>query len=143
MSPPQGRSVGVLDREYEGTTSTLRAARSDVVGWLKERRIDQDLQDRAALVLSELASNAVQASPGNAYSLRVSLSDDGSVVMAVTSSTGGDRPPPRDDWGPATILAARGRGLLIVGKLSEQVDVDQPAGGMVVVTATLRSAAQD
>jgi anti-sigma regulatory factor (Ser/Thr protein kinase) len=139
----QRRTVGVLDRAYAGTTSTLRAARSDVVGWLKEHKIDEDLRDRAALVLSELASNAVQASPGSAYGLRVSLVDDGSVLMAVTSRTARDRPPPRDDWGPATVLASRGRGLLIVGKLSDQVDVDQSAAGTVVVTATLRSAAHD
>ncbi len=131
-----------LEREYEGTTGTLRAARSDVVSWLNGHQVDHDLQERAALVLSELASNAVQASPGNAFSLRMSFADDGSVVMAVTSRTDRDGPPPRDDWGPATILATRGRGLLIVGKLSDHVDVDQPAAGTIVVTATFRPAAQ-
>jgi hypothetical protein len=59
--------------------------------------------------------------------------------MAVTSSTGRDTPPPRELWGPATAIAPKGRGLLIVGKLTDEVGIEHPAAGTVVVTATLRS----
>jgi anti-sigma regulatory factor (Ser/Thr protein kinase) len=142
MNGEQRRNRLVLDCEYDGSTSTLRAARNDVVGCLKAHVKDQDLQERAELVVSELASNAVQAAPGSAYGLRISLVDDGSVVMAVTSSS--ERmPPPREAWGPATLLAARGRGLLIVGSLSDHVDVAQPAEGTIVVTATFLAAPHD
>lgn len=130
----------MLDREYEGTTGTLRDARGDVVGCLRQHLADQDLQDRAELVVSELASNAVQASPGQPYGLRLRLDDDGSIVLSITSSSERDTLPPRETWGPATLLAARGRGLLIVGNLSDQVDVEQPAAGTIMVTATLRAA---
>jgi hypothetical protein len=50
-----------LDREYGGTTSALRSARSDVVDVLGTHVSDQDLLDRAELVVSELATNAIQA----------------------------------------------------------------------------------
>ncbi len=139
-----GRRDGgvVLQREYQGVTSTLRAARNDLVDCLEVHGIDQDLRDRAQLVLSELATNAVEASPGSPFLVRLSIGDGRSLVLEVTSCTDAGTPPPREGWGPATSLAARGRGLLIVGSLSAEVDVDQPAAGTVVVKATLRSAAE-
>lgn len=142
MSRQQDPRAAVMEREYGGTTDTLSAARAETIGWLDGHRIDQEVQDRAALVLSELASNAIQASPGQTYTVCVSLSDDAAVVVAVSSRAGSGRPPERKAWGPAAALAARGRGLLIVEQLSDRVDVGQLAG-MVVVTATLRSAVRD
>ena len=129
----------VLDRVYEGTTNTLRIARNDVVECLVAHAADQDVRDRAELVASELATNAIQASPGAAYGVRVSFDGDGSVVMAVTSSSETDMPPPREAWGPVTAVAPRGRGLLIVGKLTDAVDIKQPTVGTIVVTATFRA----
>ena len=127
-----------FQRAYDGTTSTLCAARHDVIGWLSERGFDQDLRDRAALVLSELATNAVQASPGSDYGVRVCDGGDGSAVMAVTSHTEFEQPPPRDHWAPATALALRGRGLMIVDEVADDVQVDLPSRHTIVVTATLR-----
>jgi anti-sigma regulatory factor (Ser/Thr protein kinase) len=134
----RGRPEVVLEREYEGTTGTLRAARTDVTGCLHERGVDPDLRDRAELVLSELAANAVQASPGNPFGLRLSLGNDGAVVVTVTSSTSNGSPPPRERWGPSTLRAPSGRGLMIVDELSDQVVIDKPDPRTVVVTATLR-----
>ena len=132
----------VLQREYEGVTGALRAARSDLMDCLEARGIDQDLRDRAQLVLSELATNAVEASPGSPFVVRLEIDAGTSLVVEVTSRTNAGAPPARESWGPATALAARGRGLLIVEKLSSEVDVDQPTAGMVVVTAKLRLAAE-
>ena len=128
----------VLNREYAGTTLTLRAARTDMVGCLSERGIDLDLQERAELVLSELASNAVQAAPGNPFKLQLAFAGDGALVLAVTSQTHNGGPPPRREWGPDNVLAPSGRGLMIVDSLAERVDIDRPAVNKVVVTATLR-----
>jgi anti-sigma regulatory factor (Ser/Thr protein kinase) len=130
----------VLDREYDGTTGTLRAARNDVAGFLRAHVPDEDLHERAQLVVSELATNAIQASPGVAYGLRVALTDDGSVVMAVTSSAKQGAPPPREAWGPAHTTAPRGRGLLIVDELTDAVAVERATDDTIVVTATFRVA---
>lgn len=132
------RAEVVLDREYDGRTGTLRAARTDVTGCLHERGVDVDLRERTELVLSELAANAVQAAPGSRYGLRLTLSNDGAVVLAVTSYTNNGSPPPREHWGPLTLLAPSGRGLMIVDELSDTVVVDKPDPRTVVVTATLR-----
>lgn len=138
MSRSELRPHVVLDREYDGTTSTLRAARTDMVACLNRENLNEDLLERAELVLSELASNAVQASPGNPYKLRLALAADGSLVMALTSHTRNGGPPPRRPWGPSFVLAPSGRGLMIVDALSDRVNVKRPAEDTVVVTATLR-----
>jgi anti-sigma regulatory factor (Ser/Thr protein kinase) len=135
--------VVVLDREYDGTSNTLRVARNDLMAALDSYVIEDDIKERAQLVVSELATNAIQASPGAAYGLRVSLAADGSVLMSLTSSTLSDGPPPRNAWGPAHPIAVRGRGLLIVGKLTDDVDIEQSLPGTIVVTATFRPSAHD
>jgi anti-sigma regulatory factor (Ser/Thr protein kinase) len=129
----------VLDREYDGSITTLRAARGDVVDCLRKRSDDQDLEERAELVVSELTTNAVQACPGAAYRVSVSLADDGVVAITVTSCTANGFPPPRDAWGPAHATAPRGRGLLIVTELTDHVEVERPAEHTIVVTATLHA----
>ena len=138
MSQWWSRPEVILDREYDGTTGTLRVARTEVTICLHDRGVAYAVRERAELVISELAANAVQAAPGNPFGLRLSLSTDGAVIVAVTSHTNNGSPPPRDQWGPVTLLAPSGRGLMIVDQLSEEVVVDKPDPRTVVVTAILR-----
>lgn len=138
MSAEQPRGLIVLDRFYAGNSGTLRDVRSDVVASLRAAVGDPDLEERAQLVVSELATNAIQASPGHRYGLVVQVGTDNSVVVQVTSTSDREAPPARESWGPETARAVRGRGLLIVGMLSDEVEVAQPASGTVVVTAMFR-----
>ena len=138
MSSRAMNSQLVLFREYRGVTETLRQARSDVGDWLAERHMGPDLRERAELIVSELASNAVQAAPGTPYSVRVAIESDESVSIALTSHGSNGGPPPRALWGPSSVLAETGRGLLVVDQLSENVRVQRPTAGQIVVTATLR-----
>jgi len=131
-------SDGEFRRVYDGSSSTLSDARNDAVGWLGEHGLGLELQERAALVLSELATNAVQASPGTGYSVQLTIDRDRAAIIAVTSHTLYEQPPPREHWGPPSLLAPRGRGLMIVRELAEDVVVDLPDRDTVVVTATLR-----
>jgi anti-sigma regulatory factor (Ser/Thr protein kinase) len=136
MSSAESPAVVVLERNYGGSSSSLRTTRRDVVSCLEAHSVGEDLRGRAELVISELASNAIQASPGIDYGVRVSLGEDAAVVIAVTSCTDGRGPPPREEWGPAHARAPRGRGLLIVGELTDHVAVDRSASHTIVVTAT-------
>jgi len=138
MSSGALRSRVVLDREFEGTTDTLRTARSEVWGRLSDRGLNLDLLERAELVVSELASNAVQASPRAPYRLCVAVEADESVVIELTSAAAPGGPPPRREWGPSNVLAPSGRGLMIVDELSDNVNVQRENAGKIVVTATLR-----
>jgi anti-sigma regulatory factor (Ser/Thr protein kinase) len=135
--------VFTTSRSYDGNSSTLRVARNDAVGWWMQQDVDQDVQSRAALVLSELATNAVQTSPDSTYSVRLTVSDDRSAVVAVTSHTEFELPPPRDQWHPHSVLAPRGRGLMIVDALADDVAVDLASRDTVVVMATFRSSSPD
>ena len=94
---------------------------------------------RAALVVSELTSNAIQAHRDD-YSLSPRVDD----VLRRSRTQPPDRQPPpaREMWRPAPDtplrkLLPRGRGLAIVDSLSEEVTVEHH-GDDVVVTARVR-----
>jgi anti-sigma regulatory factor (Ser/Thr protein kinase) len=132
----------VLHRDYEGDPKTLRAARRDVVDWLAERGADEATLERAALIVSELSSNAIQNSPDLRYNLRVTQIDDDHVAISVRNRPVGGLPPAREQWHPSEQLSLRelslrGRGLAIVDSLSEEVTIDH-LDDELLVTARVR-----
>ena len=93
MSSSCGDSPGALQRDYEGDLATLRAARRDVVEWLTHRGADQETKDRAALIVSELTSNAIQTAPGSTYNLQVALVDQQCAAISVRNRPTNGLPP--------------------------------------------------
>ena len=91
----------VLRCEYEGDLVTLRAARRAVVDWLAGLGADDDTRERAALIVSELSSNAIQAAPGRTYSLQLARVDDW------VCDDLGTQPPNRQCAASARIVAPR------------------------------------
>jgi len=122
--PPPTPVPRAFLRDYEGTLQSLRSTRDDVSAWLRAGECDNEMVERAVLVASELASNAVQAAPGRSY--RVAIADAGSRLVELTVSNPflSTSPPDRTQWLPTTPAAARGRGLSIVAALSRDVRVD-------------------
>ena len=112
-----------LDRDYVGFATSLGSARADVALWLTHRGADEEAVQRAALIVSELASNALQATPGGTYHVQVTAVDDGVVDIAVRNRRHGGVPPPRSRWTSSDVRAPRGRGLSIVEKLSQDMAV--------------------
>jgi|GEM_PF-1589970 len=142
MSATSPDPPAVLHREYEGELVTLRAARRAVSDWLAGLGADDDTRERAALIVSELSSNAIQAAPGRTYTLQLAQVDDGCATISVRNRPTGSVPPARESWRrePATQLRnllPRGRGLAIVDSLAEDVTVEHH-GEDVVVTARIR-----
>ena len=142
VDEPSPNQPAVLRCDYEGDLVTLRAARRAVIEWLGRLGADDDTRERAALIVSELASNAIQAAPGRTYSLQLALEDDGCASISVRNHPTGTLPPARESWRRQRAtqlrnLAPRGRGLAIVDSLSEDVTVEQH-GDDVVVTARVR-----
>lgn len=133
MSEP----FAILDRDYDGEAATLRSARQDVLAWLSARGAGDDARQRAALIVSELATNALEASPGRTYRIQVALVDDDMATISVRNPAANGLPPDRDHWKLAEPSALRGRGLAIVDSLSEEVTIDSDSGD-VIVTARLR-----
>ena len=133
-TPPD---VSTIDREYAGESHTLRWARRDVVDWLNDVGADRETTERAALIASELATNAIQAAPRVLYQLRARAMTRNTGAIAIRSRSAGAMPPPRASWRPVDELAMRGRGLSIVEALSDDVTVETD-GDDVVVTAWFR-----
>jgi anti-sigma regulatory factor (Ser/Thr protein kinase) len=127
----------VIDLRYRGDVATLGAARRDVLAWLESCGADADSRDRATLIISELATNALQASPGSDYRVQLARVDSDHASITVRNTTDGTHPPAPEKWKPVDRTALRGRGLGIVKTLAEQVAVDGD-GDHVTVTATIR-----
>jgi anti-sigma regulatory factor (Ser/Thr protein kinase) len=136
MNTTSHESAG-FNRDYAGDAVTLRSARRDVADWLTHHRADNDTLERASLIVSELASNAIQASPGSPYQLRLVSVGNDFVALSITNQTGGSIPPDRSNRRAADPSALRGRGLSIVDSLSDDLTIE--AGTVaVVVTARFR-----
>lgn len=116
-------SKPVLEREYPSRADSVGQSRHEVVAELERQGIDHDLSERAALALSELVANAVEAGPDD---VSVTLVADGPgepVRLTVTNATRTTTVPPRSTWGPTDPLAGRGRGLSIVATVCDTVRV--------------------
>ena len=137
MNATQPDTSATMSREYAGEAATLRTARRDVVNWLMECGADSHTIERASLITSELASNAIHAAPGQPYQLRVSAVEPNAASLSIRNRTSSGGPPPRADWRPVDELAIRGRGLSIVESLSDEVTVETD-GDEVIVTAWFR-----
>jgi|KBSSwiStaDraftv2_1062776.scaffolds.fasta_scaffold1137395_2 anti-sigma regulatory factor (Ser/Thr protein kinase) len=142
MTSQPGEPPAAFRHEYEGDLVTLRSARRHVVSWLELQGVDDDTKQRAALIVSELTSNAVQASPGVPYTVEATRLDDEFATITVRNHPGGQVPPPREKWRPAAEmslkeLSPRGRGLLIVESLSDGLTIEHHLEE-VAITARLR-----
>lgn len=126
-----------ISRVYLGEAATLRTARRDVVDFLLECGANGPTVERASLIVSELASNAIQAAPGVPYELHLRIVDPNAASLAIKNRTNGGFPPAQQTWRPVDGLAVRGRGLSIVDSLSDEVNVEVD-GDEVTVTAWFR-----
>lgn len=111
-------------------------ARKAAVTWLRDRQVDERVVDDAALVVSELSANAVEASPAVTFELRLELTGAALGVTVENEAALTDLPD-RADWGPRSPLDVRGRGLSIVDALARQVDTSE-RDGRLVITAVLQ-----
>jgi anti-sigma regulatory factor (Ser/Thr protein kinase) len=142
MTPASLDPWAELRRDYDGDLKTLHKARRDVVQWLADQDADEPTMDRAALIVSELSSNAIQNSPGLSYTVQVVRLDDEHAAISVTNRPVDRLPPPREQWRPPAKLtlkqlSLRGRGLAIVDSLSEELTIER-LGEDLVVTARIR-----
>lgn len=131
LTTPDG-AVARFDRSYPGDPGSLRSCRRDMAAFLDAHGAGLDLQERAALVVSEFASNALQATPDEEYGVTASLHHPSLSITVWNRDTGG-RPTIAGMPHPTS---ARGRGLAIVESLSESVAVST-VDGRVAVTARM------
>jgi anti-sigma regulatory factor (Ser/Thr protein kinase) len=136
-----GREFDVTTFCYRGSVECLHSVRADAGAWLADRGVVGSASFDCLLVLNELSTNAVQASPDELFLVNLTLAPQNGrnqVVFAVTnrlkSST--EPPPSTDDWVFPEQTALKGRGLAIVSQVSDTTAVEL-SDDTVTVTASL------
>lgn len=109
-----------FDADVQAVPETRRA----FVGWMRAARLDRDSIDDLEVVYSEVAANAVAASPDPSDEVRVRVMLDETVlVLEVSNRTHRVDAPVRaadlDDP-----LRPNGRGLLIARAFVDSVDIE-------------------
>lgn len=112
-------------RDFGPNTAEIRRAREFVVTAAGDGGGATELADRLALVVSELASNAVLHA-GTPFTVRVRRGDD--IVRVEVLDRSAAQPTPR----PLDPAAVSGRGLAIVGTLASDWGVDPNGDGKCV-----------
>lgn len=117
-----------------GSIGTVRHA---FIAWLAQLSSDDELLQDMSVVVSELASNALDGGDPDAPEAEVSADVDGDVLQVVVSNRlpGGVTDIRR--WDLDDPLRGGGRGLMIVRAYTDSLAVDS-TGGTVSVRCTRR-----
>jgi anti-sigma regulatory factor (Ser/Thr protein kinase) len=130
--------AAISQREtYPGHSRVLTRVRADVASWLESHGFSYQVTERARLLVSELATNAIEAAPDRLFEVAVARSAAHTAVIAVTNHVTGSGPPPSASWGPPQPLAPKGRGLAIAAALAEEISVDTSSPGFVTIRASI------
>ncbi len=127
----------MLDESFAGRASSLAEVRAAVAATAESAGLDRAWTEKAMLVTNELAANALEASPDLAYRVRIERRRDDLVITVGSQSDAADLPP-RDEWGPSSRFAHRGRGLAIVDAIADRVEIAQNGDGWLEISALLR-----
>ncbi|MFJ3104557.1 ATP-binding protein [Streptomyces sp. NPDC086835] len=144
IAPQQAGTVRVFTQRFSSTPLGARLARRLALHQLQAWAVPHgsEASDAAALVVAELAANAVTHGrvPGRDFELRLTRTP-GALRIEV-SDTRGERRPPRQVTSPPD-LADSGRGLVLVAALADRWQVlDRvPVGKTVRVELDLPEAA--
>ena len=97
------------------------AARNDFVRWMDGAGVDEAVAGELAVVFSELAANAANASPGTEDPAEVSAwTEPDSVVIEISNRVGGVSRR-RRRWDLSDPLRSGGRGLMIVRAYTDDI----------------------
>ncbi|WP_128428209.1 ATP-binding protein [Streptomyces cyaneus] len=138
LTPQSPLTVRTLTQRLSATTRGARLARHLALSQLHTWGIPHgsDVSDAVAVIVAELAANAVTHGrvPGRDFELRLSL-PTGSIRVEVSDTRSeGPRPPKPGDLRPPRPLDEHGRGLVLVEALSDRWEVveREPAPGKTV-----------
>ena len=107
----------------------LRALRRDVAAVLDAHGVEGTLRTDTMIVVSELASNAMQAQADGTVAVSVAVSDG--VVVSVSNSGGWS--PPHQDFALPEPSMASGRGLAVTKAMSDHMTITSACGRTIVV----------
>lgn len=116
---------------------SISAARQAFMSWLGQVSTDHDLLQDMSVVVSELASNALDGGDPGAPEAEVRADLEGDVINLVVSNRVPDDLTDIRHWDLDDPLRGGGRGLMIVRAYTDSLSVDS-TGGTVSVRCTRR-----
>lgn len=138
-----------FDQAVAPHPAALSRAREELRSQLESWRLSEPNIEDILLIHSELVTNAMQQGTGKPITVTVHHGAAGDrlagrlpadqiapkeIKMVVTNRDSVDRVPHPDFWHPAGLLANTGRGLLIVGSLSDRVEVSEDDSQVAVTS---------
>lgn len=138
----QKRSAGVnvptaLEVEFHAELEAVPRARHELIRWLNKRRVAQEITEEIALVVTELVTNAIEASPGPSARIEVEVHVEDQRVVLKVRDQGTGFPEPATTPSLPDSSQPRGRGLPIVSALMDGFSVRR-LHGLTEVEVTRR-----
>ena len=129
----RSRRRPALDLRFRATIDAVPVARHSLGRWLEELKVDRNTREELALVVTELVTNAVEASPGPQHEviLQVECERDRIALHVTDEGSGFDQ---QQQTEPPEPTAVRGRGLPIVHALMDDVTIDRHENRTLVRT---------
>jgi anti-sigma regulatory factor (Ser/Thr protein kinase) len=131
------RTQGEFAWSLGAGAGSIGAARQAFVSWLAQVSSDDELLQDMSVVVSELASNALDGGDPGEPGAEVRADVDGDVVNLVVSNRIPDGVTDIRRWDLDDPLRGGGRGLMIVRAYTDSLSVDS-TGGTVSVRCTRR-----
>jgi PAS domain S-box-containing protein len=136
------RAPASEQRTWSAHPATAQPAviRNELRSWLKDRNVDEDTLDDAALIATELLSNAMRAGREK-ISLRAGLADR-ILTIEVQDDGSGDANLNTIGEQLPDVHSEGGRGLFVVRAMSDDVQILSTAEGTIVKSVRNLAAAQ-
>ena len=126
-----------FDTSFPARTDALARARRAFAEWLCPRA-DGDVATEMEIVFSELAANAVDASPGDSDEVRGRAWREGHDLVIDLTNRADPTPCPSPAWDLDDPLRTGGRGLVITKALVDSLEVTLAPGQRIVVRCRRR-----
>lgn len=124
-SRPRNSERSSFQAEYVSSTRSVGIARKKLDEWLDQSGVSVSARADAALVVSELATNAVEASSDTPFGVAAALHPGSDRLDIVVTNHGAPPLPNLADWDTKSAIRPRGRGLMIVKSVAAEVRVER------------------
>lgn len=133
-----GQPTEPFSVRFDAQVHSVPQSRRGFVSWMRAAQVDPDTVDDLEVVYSELAANAVAASPAPDDAVHVRAEIDAQVlVLEVSNRTEDPQRMPQTPT-PDDPLRSNGRGLLIARAFVDSVDVELLAPDRLLVRCCRR-----
>lgn len=112
-----------LEINLQAGLDSVPEARHRVVRWLGNNRVPGEIRDEIGLVVTELVTNAIEASPGPTARIEVDVGMVDHRIVLCVRDQGKGFPVAAPNSSPPSSSENRGRGLPIVNALMDGFDV--------------------